>query len=271
MAELYEPTGRALAIIGALEETEKLFVDKYNDKDLSKALFVDLKQSDRPTLGEAVGKYFDHPTDPSLRQSLQEILFDEFKNILSKERIDQAVDFYIKLLTKELMLKDDVFRDNIAALAIVDAQLLGQRQVELLEKIADNVVNQQVVAQQIFRSLHQLPPPPADFTGREQLITDLLKDFESHKGATISGLTGMGGIGKTALGLAVASQLKEKYPDAQIFLDLKGTSLTPLTATDVMRHVILSFEPSKGTIELNSDELIATYYSVLFEILFCIV
>lgn len=66
-----------------------------------------------------------------------------------------------------------------------------------------------------FSLLHQISPPPADFTGREQLITDLLNDFKSHKGATISGLTGMGGIGKTALGLAVAHQIAKSYPDAQ--------------------------------------------------------
>src|SRR6266487_2325171 len=108
------PTDRAVAIATALEETENLFISKYEDKDLSKALFVDLKQADRPVLKNAVGKFFDHPTDPSLRKALQEILFDDFKEILSKERVDAAVDIYMKLLTKELMLADDDFRDNIA-------------------------------------------------------------------------------------------------------------------------------------------------------------
>ena len=89
----------------------------------------------------------------------------------------------------------------------------------------NNIINQ--TPKQIkLSSLHQLPPAPADFTGREKLVEELLKDFESHKGATISGLTGMGGIGKTALGLVVAHQIVEKYPDAQIFLDLKGTTRT---------------------------------------------
>jgi tetratricopeptide (TPR) repeat protein len=260
--ELRAPTDREIAITTALGETEKMFVAKYDDKDLAKALFVDMKQSDRPVLGDAVGKYFDHPTDPSLRQSLQEILFDEFKNFLSKERIDTAVDFYIKLLTKELMLKDDVFRDNIASLAIYEGNLSEQRQVELLEQIGEKIVNQQAVAQQAFRSLHQLSPPPADFTGRESLIEELLKDFESHKGATISGLTGMGGIGKTALGLIIADQLKEKYPDAQIFLDLKGTT-APLSAVDIARHVIHSFEPNADLRALDESNMSATYQSVL--------
>ena len=96
--------------------------------------------------------------------------------------------------------------------------------------------------EKVFSPLHQLPQPPADFTGREELIKELISDFNSHKGATISGLTGMGGIGKTALGLEVAHKVAKDYHDAQIFLDLKGTT-TPLSAVDIARHVILSFEP----------------------------
>lgn len=69
--ELREPTDRALAIATALEQTENLFVSKYEDKDLSRALFVDLRQTDRTVLKDAVGKFFDHPTDPNLRKALQ--------------------------------------------------------------------------------------------------------------------------------------------------------------------------------------------------------
>ncbi len=117
--------------------------------------------------------------------------------------------------------------------------------------------------------LHQLPPPPADFTGREELIVLLLKDFEGSKGATITGkaihgLTGMGGIGKTTLGLVVAHQIAENYPDAQLFLDLKGTT-TPLSAMDIMRHVILSFEPAADVRALDEGNISAAYRSVLHE------
>src|SRR6185503_17848148 len=121
--------------------------------------------------------------------------------------------------------------------------------------------------QQAFRFLHQLPQPPADFTGREELIAQLLADFAKGKGATITGqpihgLVGMGGIGKTALGLVVAHQIKKDYPDAQIFLDLKGTT-TPLSATDIMRHVILSFEPTADLRALDEANMSASYQSVL--------
>src|SRR5262249_32669715 len=77
-------------------------------------------------------------------------------------------------------------------------------------------------------ALHQLPAPPGDFIGREAELNELLAKIKEG-GVTISGLRGMGGIGKTALALVLAHRLKPDYPDAQIYLDLKATSQTPLT------------------------------------------
>jgi tetratricopeptide (TPR) repeat protein len=262
VGELRESTDREIAVTTALGETETIFISTYEDKDLSKALFVDLKQANRPVLKEAVGQFFDHPTKPDLRQALQTILFDELKEYLSKERIDKAVDVYIKILTKELMLADERFRDNIAALMTLEGSDAEQRSAEYLEKIAGWVLQQQSITQNIFRSLYQLPQPPADFTGREEMITQLLEDFNTHKGAAISGLTGMGGLGKTALGLVVAHRVAEDYPDAQIFIDLKGTT-EPLSAADILRHVILSFEPDRDVRTQNVEQLAADCRSVL--------
>ena len=59
---------------------------------------------------------------------------------------------------------------------------------------------------------HQLPPAPSDFVGRDEEQRDLLNMIE--RGALITGLRGMGGIGKTALGLVIAHQLKARYAEA---------------------------------------------------------
>src|SRR5262249_35221634 len=41
-------------------------------------------------------------------------------------------------------------------------------------------------------------------------------------GVTISGLRGLGGIGKTALALKLGEVLKPQFPDGQLYVDLRG-------------------------------------------------
>jgi transposase-like protein len=43
--------------------------------------------------------------------------------------------------------------------------------------------------------------------------------------------------------VALADELKEQYPDAQIYLDLKGVSEQPLSPAEVLWYVISSFHP----------------------------
>lgn len=116
--------------------------------------------------------------------------------------------------------------------------------------------------------LHQLPPPSRDFVGREEELNKLLG--QARNGVTISGLQGMGGVGKTALALKLADILKADYPDAQFYLDLKGVSprdksgfsQDPLDSGDVMWHVISSYNPEAKRPE-SEEELRAVYYSLL--------
>jgi len=105
--------------------------------------------------------------------------------------------------------------------------------------------------------LKQLPPPPSDFVGRKEEREELLQAAR-RGGVAISGLHGMGGIGKTALALKLAADLKAEYPDAQIFLDMKGVSAKPVTPADAMWHVITSFHleakrPDTGDAESESE------------------
>lgn len=64
-----------------------------------------------------------------------------------------------------------------------------------------------------------------DFTGRKRELQQLLA--EPHKpdgrhGSCIMAIDGMGGSGKTALAIRVAHQLADQYPDAHLYLDLRG-------------------------------------------------
>jgi tetratricopeptide (TPR) repeat protein len=112
-------------------------------------------------------------------------------------------------------------------------------------------------------TLHQLPALPAVFTGREKELRALTNDLK--QGFIISSSSEMPGIGKTALGLKLAHRLKKSYPDAQLFLDLRGASgQQPLSPSDAMQHVLHSFDRE---VELPENEatLSALYRSVLQE------
>jgi tetratricopeptide (TPR) repeat protein len=111
-------------------------------------------------------------------------------------------------------------------------------------------------------SLQQLPSPPADFTGRSAELAELQVALEGHGGATLCGLRGLGGIGKTALALKLAGQLMPRYPDAQFFLDMKGTTSQPLSAAEAMAHVVRAYHPTAKLPESES-ELSGLYRSVL--------
>ena len=111
---------------------------------------------------------------------------------------------------------------------------------------------------------HQVPPPPTNFKGREDEIHDILSNFE--KGATITGLRGMGGVGKTALALVLADKLKNQFPDGQIFIEMKGISTNPdfppLTPEEAMAQVILAYNPIDRLPE-NPVELRGLYLKTL--------
>ncbi|MEZ6057659.1 MAG: tetratricopeptide repeat protein [Planctomycetaceae bacterium] len=91
-------------------------------------------------------------------------------------------------------------------------------------------------------SLHQLPPLPVNFVGRDDEL-EKLRVLNPGAGAIISGLRGMGGIGKSALGVVLAHEWKERFPDAQFFLDARGTQASPPSAGDLLAQVIQTYHP----------------------------
>lgn len=113
------------------------------------------------------------------------------------------------------------------------------------------------------RALHQLPPPPRDFTGRVRELEELMSQIE-RGGVTISGLQGSGGIGKTALALKLAQRLAPRYPDAQFYLDLKGASKQPLSVAEAHAHVIRAYHPTAKLPE-GEGELQSLYLSLLHD------
>ncbi len=102
----------------------------------------------------------------------------------------------------------------------------------------NNIINFSEVIKAAY-GLFTIPAPVADFTGREKELAQLKKSF--LRGAIITGLSGAGGIGKTELARKLAHDIAENFPDAQINIDLQGTSEKPLSSDDAMRRLLEPF------------------------------
>src|SRR5215471_19107799 len=75
-------------------------------------------------------------------------------------------------------------------------------------------------------ALSQLPPDLEDFTGREGPLERLRAHMAGHRGGpsavVITGAVGKAGVGKTALAVHVAHQMRPDFPDGQLYVNLRG-------------------------------------------------
>ncbi|WP_203993721.1 AfsR/SARP family transcriptional regulator, partial [Sphaerisporangium rufum] len=82
----------------------------------------------------------------------------------------------------------------------------------------------------------QLPAAVADFTGRRQLVNRLrtLLAAGHGEGMPVAAVSGIGGVGKTALAVHVAHSLHEVFPDGQLYADLRGYGEEPTDPASVL-------------------------------------
>ncbi|MFJ8592534.1 BTAD domain-containing putative transcriptional regulator [Streptomyces sp. NPDC093598] len=95
----------------------------------------------------------------------------------------------------------------------------------------------------------QLPPPPPHFIGRIAVRDALRRALTGPDPHPIAVISGMAGVGKSALALQVAHQLAERFSDGQLHLDLHGATpgRTPLTPAQALTALLrdLGTEPCR--------------------------
>ncbi|MHC3472894.1 AfsR/SARP family transcriptional regulator [Streptomyces sp. 7R007] len=99
----------------------------------------------------------------------------------------------------------------------------------------------------------QLPPPPAHFTGRTAAFTDLCAALGALTAAPLTAtplapaqppavavISGMAGVGKSALALHAAHALAERFADGQLYVNLHGATpgMTPLTPDQALTALL---------------------------------
>lgn len=113
---------------------------------------------------------------------------------------------------------------------------------------------------------HQLPADTRVFTGRAREVRELLGLVEGAGGAVvISAIEGMAGIGKTTLAVHAAHVLSDRFPDGQLFLDLRGytAGVQPLTSAEALGRLLRSLGVPQLQIPEDVDERAALLRSRL--------
>ncbi|MEU4202641.1 BTAD domain-containing putative transcriptional regulator [Streptomyces sp. NPDC026294] len=119
----------------------------------------------------------------------------------------------------------------------------------------------------------RLPPPaqlPADdpgFVGREAEVSHLcaaLTDPARTAPAAV-GISGVAGIGKTALALHAAHQVKYAFPDGQLFADLRGAAKVSADPSAVLAGFLLSMGVPQQVVPDGRDERRDLFRSMLDE------
>ena len=167
-----------------------------------------------------------------------------------QNRLTPEADARLANELEKLSPKDSRALVSMAQSSIGDGNVFGDNSISIVLKLG-NAATGAVLREQMekLRPFFQIPAPPVDFVGRATELDDLRAGI-ARGGVAISGLAGMGGIGKTALACKLAKELASDYPDAAFYLDLRGVEITPLSAADALRHFIRSFEP---TMQLPDD------------------
>ncbi|MEV4644915.1 tetratricopeptide repeat protein [Saccharopolyspora sp. NPDC049357] len=115
----------------------------------------------------------------------------------------------------------------------------------------------------------ELPEPPGAFTGRETELAALTSalDAESQLASTVvvSALGGAGGIGKTWLALHWAHKHAERFPDGQLFVNLRGFDPfdEPLTPREAVRGFLDALGVASQDVPPDLDAQLGLYRSLV--------
>ena len=111
----------------------------------------------------------------------------------------------------------------------------------------------------------QVPTDLADFTARREEAAELialLSPAVTRSAVPVAEVIGPPGIGKTALAVHVAHAIAHDYPDGQLYVQLPGLSLPPLTGTD-LGDLLRTLGVPAGEIPETAGQRAAVYRSRL--------
>ena len=119
-------------------------------------------------------------------------------------------------------------------------------------------------------SPRQLPADVAGFTGRREhlkQLDELLPGGDRRETAVvISTITGTAGVGKTALAVHWGHRVSDRFPDGQLYIDLRGhAQAEPVRPIDALAQFLRGLGVPAGDIPAEEATAAARYRSLLAE------
>ena len=111
----------------------------------------------------------------------------------------------------------------------------------------------------------QLPAATTAFTGRTGHLARLDELLRTRPaGLPILVITGTAGVGKTALAVHWAHQVRDRFPDGQLYVNLRGYAPTaPLRPVDALSRFLLALGVPVEQVPADLDQAAALYRTLL--------
>ena len=105
----------------------------------------------------------------------------------------------------------------------------------------------------------QLPADTADFTGRYTAVARVRDqlvgtDRGGRPAVAVSAVAGKAGVGKTSLAVHVAHQVREAFPDGQLYVNLNGIRSHPADPAAVLARFLRALGVDPSVIPAGLDE-----------------
>ncbi|MEU8610905.1 XRE family transcriptional regulator, partial [Actinoplanes sp. NPDC048791] len=111
----------------------------------------------------------------------------------------------------------------------------------------------------------ELPADVSGFTGRRDALTELDRLLDrSGDGVRIVSLSGTAGVGKTALAVHWAHRVSRRFPDGQLFVNLRGYDPgAPVTPAEALGGFLRSLGEPGTALPVAVPELAARYRTLM--------
>ncbi|MFC0544459.1 AfsR/SARP family transcriptional regulator [Kutzneria chonburiensis] len=112
----------------------------------------------------------------------------------------------------------------------------------------------------------QLPHDINTFTGRETELALLRRHLDTtERGVLIAAIDGIAGIGKTALAVHFAHTIADRFPDGQLYVNLRGfdPSQPPLSAVDALGQLLRGLGVEPHQVPSAAEEQASMYRSLV--------